>query len=622
MILPRMLLVVAVLGHLACGALPPSPDDTPLPASLDEFRAAAARILERDGIPGAGIALIRPDRVEWAGGIGIADREAGTPVTAGTLFRAGSVSKTLLAIALVQQYEDGALDLEAAVTDLLPQVTIENPFTASPVNVLHLLQHTAGFEDMRFSEMYNRGDPPDLPLIDVLRRNPASRRVRWRPGTRMSYSNPGYTVAAAVLEHVTGRPYEDVIRERIFTPLDMPSSGFSLDAAARARLARGYDASGHVPVPLSEVYHRPAWNLHTSAEEFARFVQMLLNWGETDDLLVIDPEYLSNMERPRTSVAAAAGLIYGYGSGIISGTLAGYPVLGHHGRIEGFTSAYGYAAGRDAGWVVLVNASDAAQAVDELAALAVTYLKRDIDPPAPADLPVTPPSLVAHEGYYHPTGAAQDLFEPVRWLLGGVRIRVSDNALIASHLTGPDTRFMPMSDVLFRREADVTPSRVFTTTDDGQDVLLGDNLFAIRTPRWQVEIIRIPVFTALAIVATWPLAAVVWLTGLRQRESRGFWGLKLVLGVPLLSLMAMTAFLSLSPIREWGVATTWTRLAFLGSWGLPLGSVVGAALAIGAWRAGASPGLRGYGTVLVGAAIVLTMYAGWWRLIGIRLWTY
>ena len=83
---------------------------------------------------------------------------------------------------------------------------------------------------------------------------------------------------------------------------------------------------------------------------------MLLNWGETADQLVIDPEYLSNMERPRTSLSAKAGLIYGYGTGIASRSLAGFPVLGHNGGIDGFSSSYGYSAGRDVGWVVLVNA--------------------------------------------------------------------------------------------------------------------------------------------------------------------------------------------------------------------------------------------------------------------------
>ncbi len=141
----------------------------------------------------------------------MADRDQRTPVTADTHFRAGSISKTFVAMALVQQYEDGEMDIEAPVSELAPSVTIDNRFSA-PVTVLNLLQHTAGFDDMHFNERYNLTDPPDLPLLDVLARNPASRRVRWQPGTRMSYSNPGYAVAAAVLEQVTGRPYEDVIR--------------------------------------------------------------------------------------------------------------------------------------------------------------------------------------------------------------------------------------------------------------------------------------------------------------------------------------------------------------------------------------------------------------------------
>ena len=210
--------------------------------------------------------------------------------------------------------------------------------------MLNLLQHTAGFDDMHFNERYNLTDPPDLPLLDVLARNPASRRVRWQPGTRMSYSNPGYAVAAAVLEQVTGRPYEDVIRERIFTPLGMDTSSFVLTPGDEASLARGYDSRSGAPVPFSQIYLRPAGNLHTSAAELGRFVQMLLNWGETADQLVIDPEYLSNMERPRTSLSAKAGLIYGYGTGITSRSLAGFPVLGHNGGIDGFSSSYGYSA--------------------------------------------------------------------------------------------------------------------------------------------------------------------------------------------------------------------------------------------------------------------------------------
>ena len=138
---------------------------------LEAFRADAARILDETGVPGAGIALVRAGGVEWAGGVGLADRDQRTPVTADTHFRAGSISKTFVAMALVQQYEDGEIDIEAPVSELAPSVP-STTGSALPVTVLNLLQHTAGFDDMHFNERYNLTDPPDLPLLDVLARNP------------------------------------------------------------------------------------------------------------------------------------------------------------------------------------------------------------------------------------------------------------------------------------------------------------------------------------------------------------------------------------------------------------------------------------------------------------------
>ena len=64
---------------------------------------------------------------------------------------------------------------------------------------MHLLEHTSGFDDMHFNEAYNIKDPPDIPLNDVLAINPHSRIVRWEPGTRAAYSNPGYGVAGYVI---------------------------------------------------------------------------------------------------------------------------------------------------------------------------------------------------------------------------------------------------------------------------------------------------------------------------------------------------------------------------------------------------------------------------------------
>ena len=108
---------------------------------------------------------------------------------------------------------------------------------------------------------------------------------------------------------------------------------------------------------------------------------MLLNWGETATDLVIDPEYLSNMEHPRTTLASYAGLRSGYGSGIASTSVEGFPMLGHGGGIEGFASLYGYSTSRDVGYVVLLNSTHSPEAMRRIAQLAVRYLKADVEPP-------------------------------------------------------------------------------------------------------------------------------------------------------------------------------------------------------------------------------------------------
>lgn len=616
------LLIAAVCG--GCGA--PAPPSAPpvSPATLDEFRAAAEQIVRETGVPGAGLALVRADGIEWAGGVGLADRERGTPITADTHFRVGSISKSFIAIALVQQYLDDKLDIEAEVSDLVPEVVIDNRFTSSPVTVLHLLQHTAGFDDMHFNEMYNVADAADIPLTDVLAKNPASRRVRWRPGTRMFYSNPGYGVAGLVLEKVTGRAYEDVIRERIFAPLGMTTSSFRLTAADEPTLARGYDAATGPPVPFTQIYLRPAGNLHSSPRELGTFVQLLLNWGETRDDLVIDPEYLSNMERPRSSLSARAGLIYGYGSGIASRSLAGYPVLGHGGGIEGFASSYGYSAARDVGWVVLVNATYAPTAVERLSELAVRYLKRDVEAPPKPEHTASPQTLQALAGYYHPEGSRNEILGALEWLTGGLTVTPSGNALDIAPVWGRAGRMLPVSDNLFRREQDVTPSRVFTTDEDNRTVLAGDGYFGVRTARWRVEAVRGTIVAALLVFATIPVAALVWIVRgiarMRRGEPAGAIALKVVLCVLPVAFIAIFG-LWMAPSTQWGTLSLWTRVTFLGTWGVPLVSVIAFALVLAEWRT-ADGWFLAYASLAMLGGLGISAYLASWGLVGFRPWAY
>src|SRR5262245_49826278 len=167
-----------LLGVLSCAHAPALAQD---PSEDIE------RILEKYHVPGAAVALV--DRTSiWARGYGKADLASDTPMTAETLCRVASISKSFVAACLLQLRQECRVQRETPLSRLLPEVEIANPWASTdPVRLVHLLEHTAGFDDMRFNEMYAPQDR-DPPLLEALAVNPRSRLVRWRPGTRPSYS--------------------------------------------------------------------------------------------------------------------------------------------------------------------------------------------------------------------------------------------------------------------------------------------------------------------------------------------------------------------------------------------------------------------------------------------------
>src|SRR5829696_2449835 len=161
----RSIVLAALLAAVCVTAGAQEPDQDPWPKTVEDFRSAVQAVLSDTGVPGAGLALVRMGGIEWAGGVGLADRDRKIPVTADTHFRAGSISKSFIASAIVQMYLDDEIDLDTPVSEIASEIRIDNAWEpAHPVRVIHLLQHTAGFDDMHFNEMYNVNDRPDLPL--------------------------------------------------------------------------------------------------------------------------------------------------------------------------------------------------------------------------------------------------------------------------------------------------------------------------------------------------------------------------------------------------------------------------------------------------------------------------
>ncbi|HET9704097.1 MAG TPA: serine hydrolase domain-containing protein [Vicinamibacterales bacterium] len=618
-----LLALVAALTVVTHAQDSPAPGGDPYPKTIDELKAAVQKVLDDTGVPGVGLALVRLDGVEWAGGIGYADRDLKTPVTADTHFRAGSISKTFIAAALVQLSEDGDINLDNEVSTLAPEIAIDNAWELTdPVRVIHLLEHTAGFDDMHFNEVYNREDPADMPLVDALRVNPRSRVVRWRPGTRMSYSNPGYAVAGYILEKVTGEKFEDRIAEHIFKPTGMENSSFHLTADDYPKLSKGYADRVGPPVPYSPIYLRPAGNLHTTSADLGKFVHLLLNWGETKEDLVVDPEYLSNMEHPRTTIASAAGLQGGYGSGIVSLAIEGFPMLGHSGGIEGFSSLYAYSTSRDVGLVVLMNATFSGDARRRISNLAVRYLKAGIEPPAKPEAATAEAVLRQFEGYYHPAAFRNQSYAFLEWLLTGRAVSVSGKRLKATSLLGSAVELIPVSDNLFRLEAEPEATSVFTRDGDGDMVWAGGLSYDEQRPRWQVEIVRLPVLASAAFVLTPVVMLLPWIVHARRAEPSGFWWLKLwLLGCSVGFLLPVAGIMNVDP-PTLGTRNIWTVAMFIGTLLFPAAAVLSLLFTIDAFVKGAGRWLRNYALVVSIGALIISAYLSAWGMIGFRPWSY
>src|SRR5439155_1648484 len=141
-------------------------------------------VLAREGVPGVGIAIVDRDRAIWIGGVGVADLDTRRPVDGDTVFRAASITKSIVALGVMRLVEQGKLALDAPIDKLVPDAGITNRYT-TPVTLAQTLEHTAGLDDCRFNETFVDGD---ITAEEALAINRRSRVVRWQPNSRMSYS--------------------------------------------------------------------------------------------------------------------------------------------------------------------------------------------------------------------------------------------------------------------------------------------------------------------------------------------------------------------------------------------------------------------------------------------------
>ncbi|MBH0781739.1 serine hydrolase domain-containing protein [Nocardia bovistercoris] len=308
-----------------------------------EVDSATAGIFARHAMVGAVIGVVRDGRLESLAAHGCSDIGTRRPVTEDTVFRVASITKTFTAIAIMQLWERGLVDLDAPAQRYLRAYRLVPGRPEYPHPTLrHLLTHTAGLGETArpgrlllpdFGESVAPGHPVGS-LADYYR---GELTTHAEPGTRWTYSNHGFATLGQIVEDVSGVPLAAYLREHVFEPLGMHETTLSPAGYPRARLATGYTfgRSGPRPVPLREMVTAGAASAFSTARDMGRYLAALTGGGANEFGAVLPADTMGTMFEPHYRPDSR---IPGMGLGFFRAEFGGRRLVEHQGILTGFDS--------------------------------------------------------------------------------------------------------------------------------------------------------------------------------------------------------------------------------------------------------------------------------------------
>lgn len=398
--------------------------------SIETLRDSIAKIMEQEHIPGLSIALVHRDSVIWQGGVGVADRATNRAVTQTDLFRIGSITKTFISLAIQKLIAAGKFSLDSKLKTLAPDVPFENAWEEQePVRVIHLLEHTAGFDDMHLNSFINDTGEKRPALEEVLIHK-KSLHARWKPGTRHAYSNPGYMILGLLIEKYSGMPYEDYVLQQVMLPLKMTHTNFNYSLAPPYSKGYSYDGAYHESRAVM-INGRAAGAISSCAEDMARHVRMFLNDGQLDGVQIVSAATLDDMERQHSTLKASNGLTYGYGLALSSKLSGGVKnkkhFYGHDGGMMGFSSDLNYSRALGVGFFISNNGENGSHKITDLIAEFLVRRASDLPPVKKLDEKIKP-----WLGYYKGHSSRNEILRFVDDLLSSRTLFIENDTLFTT----------------------------------------------------------------------------------------------------------------------------------------------------------------------------------------------
>jgi CubicO group peptidase (beta-lactamase class C family) len=427
-------LFVVIAMHASSGAQPAARPPNKLPdysQAIARLETAIREELAEHQLHGMSVALVDDQRIVYANGFGSVKRDS--------IFRAGSISKLLNAVGIMQQVEQGRIDLDAPIQRYGPQFDIVVPFANTPpITIRQLLCHRSGMiRESPVGGYFDSSEPGLAATVDSIR----SCVLVRPPNTKTSYSNVGPSIAGQILATVTGSDYARYQQEHVLGPMGMTSSSYVLAGIPRKRLAVAYmqvaDGRGgftEQTAPLFDLGTIPAGNLFTSVEDLARFVCVLAASGRGGDRQIVSPASLAQMWTPQLTNDES-----GYGIGFMVSRYRNHKAVSHNGAVYGFSSSLVLLPEAKIGVVLLCNDDIVNGNVSRLSHVALDLMLEaklgEPPTPPPAMLAVPAKDLAPFAGEYESAST---------W----ARLEVKGGRL-AGMLNGHAVQFLPTAALAF-----------------------------------------------------------------------------------------------------------------------------------------------------------------------------
>ncbi|MBS1934317.1 MAG: serine hydrolase [Bacteroidetes bacterium] len=328
-------------------------------AGLD---TAFARVLKNWHAAGFAVAVVEKDKVVYAKGFGYRDYENKIPVTPTTLFAIGSCTKAFTASVIGMLVKDGKLDYDKPVRNYLPELKFYNDEMNNKITLRDMMCHRTGLPRHDYSWYFFTTNSRDSLLQRIQYMEPsAGIRERWQ------YNNFMFFAQGVVAEKITGKKWEDNVREKIFVPLGMSNSFFSVDDMAKnADASIGYGLKNDSIIKKLDYYHidamGPAGSINSSVNDMSKWVITWINDGKFEGKQIIPETHRNEAISSQMIVGGSTPdkenpdiYFSNYGFGWMLSSYRGHYRVEHGGNIDGFSASTCFFPSDSVGIIVLSN---------------------------------------------------------------------------------------------------------------------------------------------------------------------------------------------------------------------------------------------------------------------------